>query len=136
MFSWNLREATRSVHVSYPVPFIATLLIVGGLCLIGAARLFDGAERAILLAIGCFTITAANVIVVWAVFFKPELLKSAGFSFLDKMIAVVGDSTMDPAATERLHAAMIGVVADLQSGRPKHVSRPNPSGSSNEGDEQ
>jgi hypothetical protein len=84
MFFLHLREATRSAYVSYPVPFITTLLLVGGLCLIGAARLFEGAERAILLGIGCLAIAAANATAVWAVFFKPELLKHDGFRFLDK----------------------------------------------------
>jgi hypothetical protein len=84
MFIWNLREVARSAYVSYPIPFIATLLIVSGLCLIGAARLFEGADRAVLLAMGCSAITATNVIVVWTVFFKPELLKADGFRFLDK----------------------------------------------------
>ncbi len=83
-FLWNLREVARSAYVSYPIPFITTLLIVGGLCLIGAARLFEGAERAILLGIGCLAITAANATAVWAVFFKPELVKHDGFRFLDK----------------------------------------------------
>jgi len=99
MFIWNLREVARSAYVSYPIPFITTLLIVGGLCLIGAARLFEGAERAILLGIGCLAITAVDVIVVWAVFFKPELLKSEGFRFLEK--SSLGGLRLGSAPTAR-----------------------------------
>ncbi len=120
MVTRNLREATSSVHVSYPVPYLATVLLLAGIAVIGLAAAFSGWERGLLIAFAGGFFFVALFAVVWSILARPELLKSERYMLLERMMEGVGDSDMDAAARERLHTRMLKALSE----RPLQLSQP------------
>jgi hypothetical protein len=120
MFSGNLREATRSVHVSYPVPYLATALLLAGLTIIGLATAFSGWEKGLLLGFAGSLFLVALFIVVWSVSARPDLLKSEKYVLLDRIMTGIGDKDMDPQARERLQMQVLGSLTSA----PGQITRP------------
>ncbi len=123
MFTGNLREATRSVHVSYPIPFMAALLLASGLTMAGLAVAASGWLAKLLAGLACILVFAAIGFMVLAVAFRPSLLRSEHFVFLDRMMDEFGDREMDPGARERLHGLMITSFAEKHSRLPSVYAR-------------
>ena len=72
----GFREVVRSVNVSYPIPFLATVLLAFALACLGASLAAIGALRWALAGIGCFAALSAIGLVGYATLRKPELLRS------------------------------------------------------------
>jgi len=120
MVTRNLREATRSVHVSYPAPYLATALLLSGIVVIGLATAFSGWERVLLLGFTGSLFLGALFLIVWSALARPELLKSEQYVLLDRMMTSMGDKRMDPRARARLQ---LQVLESLRPG-PGQMTRP------------
>jgi hypothetical protein len=98
------QEAIRSATVTYPVPFIlGTLLLFALLCL-GGSALVDRTDwlHGLLAVIGAFSGISAIGIVVYAVRFRPELLRSEHHVLRMTVANIIGDKEMDPATRDHL----------------------------------
>jgi len=123
MVTSNLREATRSVHVSYPVHYLATTLLLSGIVVIGLSTAFSGWEKVLLLGFTGSLFLVALLIILWSAFARPELLKSEKYVLLDRIMTGIGDDRMDPAARERLHMQVLGSLT-RDPGQITHSSTP------------
>jgi hypothetical protein len=101
------REVISGRQISYPVPYILVILCVLCLaCLIVAAHSAD-ATQTIALVLACSAFVTAIAILVFAVVFRPELLRSERHEQTMRLIDIVGDPEMDQADRAKLGTALL-----------------------------
>lgn len=76
MLSGGLKEAIGSLPTSYPVPFLARILCLIGLALVGLALVFQDAEGWMVLGVASLMFLVAIATIITAVFVNPALLRS------------------------------------------------------------
>ena len=106
----SFREATRTVTVSYPIPFLVATLLAFSLGCFGGALATSAALRWALTGTGALTTLAAVGFAADAVLHKPDLLRSERYSVLNRYIDLVGDnemSTTDRATLDRTMLAFL-----------------------------
>ena len=97
----GFREVVRSVNVSYPIPFLAAVLLAFALACLGASLAAIGALRWALAGIGCFAALSAIGLVGSATLRKPELLRSEEWTLANRYIDLFGDSQMEEVIRRR-----------------------------------
>jgi hypothetical protein len=95
MDSRVFQEAIRSATVTYPVPFIfSVLLLFAVICFGGCAFTIDWLH-VLLGIIGAGSAVSAVAIVMYAILFKPELLRSEHHVQSMTIAQIIGDKDMD-----------------------------------------
>ena len=89
------QEVTRTVTVSYPVPFMLACLLAFALGCFGvASTLSFGFFAGSILAAGMFAMVAAVFFAGYALLRRPDLLRSERFNLMNRYIDVRGDDRM------------------------------------------
>jgi hypothetical protein len=114
----SFREATRTVTVSYPIPFLVATLLAFGLGCFGGALAAWGPLRWVFVGIGAFTALIAIGLAVYAVLHKPDLLRSERYSLFNRYFDMLGDAEMDQAARDAAGKTILGFI---EPAVPKHA---------------
>jgi len=101
------REAIRTVTVSYPIPFLVTVLLASAVLIFSLSALVGtGVLRWLLAGCAIATMLTALGIVVYGVGRRPELLRSERFTLLSRYFEVIGDSAMTPEARSQMNVLL------------------------------
>ncbi len=103
----SFQEATRTVTVSYPIPFLVATLLAFWLGCFGGAMATADALRWILTGSGALTTLAAVGLAAYAVLYKPDLLRSERYSLLNRYIELAGDNEMSTTGRAALDRTML-----------------------------
>ena len=113
-------EVTRTVSVTYPVPFLVAILMAAALgCFAGALATTD-MLRWLIAGTGAVVALIALGIAVYAVICRPELLRSEQYNVINRYIDLVGDDRDRHTELSALDRTML---AFLDEAVPKKVAR-------------
>lgn len=98
----GFREAIRTATVSYPIPFMFSVLLAFALACFGLATISSDALRWVLAVTAALCTLSAVLMGVYAIVFREGLLRSERHSLVQRYIEALGDSDMDPAARNAL----------------------------------
>jgi hypothetical protein len=99
------REVISGRQISYPIPNILVILCVLCLaCLVVAVHSADATQT---IALASSALATAIAILVFAVVFRPELLRSERHEQTMRLIDIVGDPEMDQADRAKLITALL-----------------------------
>jgi len=111
-------EATKTASVSYPIPFILVTLLAFCLCCFGGAAFVSGVLLWVLIVAGCVTGLTGVALIVYAVFRRPELLRSERHSLAERYLDWANDPYLDDATRETAGKVILGLSHDM----PKRMS--------------
>jgi len=92
------REAIRTVDVSYPIPYLVSVVLAFGLALLAFACALGGALRICLVLAALACAAYALALIAFTVLRKPELLRSERHTQISRLIEVVSDRDTAPDA--------------------------------------
>jgi hypothetical protein len=101
----SFREVARSVSSSYQTTLVVALLLVFGLVCFGMSAAPSPLSATVVVTDGAMSSLAALGIVVYALFFKPELIRSERFQLTARALDMLEDSEVpenSQASIERL----------------------------------
>jgi hypothetical protein len=113
----SFREAIRTATVTYPVPYVVSVLLLFSLLCFGGSLTVTDALRWLLASIGAVAALGAVASFGYTLLAKPELLRSESHLLLTRIFDAVGDSDMDTKARERLTRAMLDASGERLSRR-------------------
>jgi hypothetical protein len=103
----SFREAIRTATVTYPVPYVVSVLLLFSLLCFGGSLTVTDALRWLLAGVGVVAALGAMAAFAYSLVLKPELLRSERHSLLTRFFDVLGDSDMDAVARERVGHAIL-----------------------------
>lgn len=104
------REVISWRQINYPVPYVLVILSVLCVAYLVIAMFAPASVQLVALVLGCGAFVIAAALLVVAVIFKPELLRSERHEQVMRLIDIVGDSEMAPAAQANLVTAVLDQV--------------------------
>ena len=128
----SFREAIRTATVTYPVPYVVSVLLLFSLLCFGGSLTVTDTLRWILAGVGVLAALSAMLAFGYALLVKPALLRSERHALLTRYFEVLGDSDMNATARERVSHAILDVVEPLV---PKRLVKDDPRGPSGSGQE-
>jgi hypothetical protein len=107
--SWSLfRQVTRTVTVSYPIPFIVSCLLAFALAFVGFGTAATSPWIAApLITTGCLIALAAVAYAGYALLRRPDLLRSERFNLVNRYIDVIGDNEVNRSGRDALDRTVL-----------------------------
>lgn len=100
MDSGSFREVLKTVHVSYPIPFVFTCLLAFGFFGFSGAFFSSGWLQVVLAGFGGLSSCIAFLIILYGVFLRPNLLRSERFEIAMRGFDILGDDHFNPQEKE------------------------------------
>lgn len=100
MDSGSFREVLKTVHVSYPIPFVFACLLAFGLFGFSGAFFSSGWLQVVLAGFGGLSSCIAFLIILYGVFLRPNLLRSERFEIAMRGFDILGDDHFNPQEKE------------------------------------
>ena len=110
----TFQEAIRSATVTYPIPFIFSILLLVTVLPASGVLLSTGWRSVFLAALSGFCAVAAVVLAGCAFALRPELLRSEPHVLRMTMASVIGDRDMPPDTGERVSHAVLEAAGPLR----------------------
>ncbi len=104
------REVISGRQISYPVPYLLVILSLLCVACLVIAMFARDTVQVIALVLGCGAFALGAAVLVVAIIFKPELLRSERHEQVMRLIDIVGDSEMGPTDRANLVTAVLGEV--------------------------
>jgi hypothetical protein len=111
------REATRTVSVSYPAPFLVVAFLAFSLVCLCLAVIAHGWLVLVLTGLGAFVAACGVGLGCYALLRRPDLLRSERYSLVTRFIEFVGNHDLDPSLREQLGHT----ISDLVRDHDRHV---------------
>jgi Na+(H+)/acetate symporter ActP len=102
-----LHEAIRSATVTYPIPFVFSVLLLFAVLCLGGSMVATEWLRVLLAVLGTGSAVSAIALVAYAIISRPETLRSEQHVLSMRMAQMIGDKDTDPAVRERLSQLVI-----------------------------
>ena len=121
------QEAIRTATVTYPIPFVFSILLLFAVLCFGGSLLAQPGLMILLASIGSLSTVSAIALVAYAALAKPELLRSERHVLSMRMAHILGDKDMDPTTRDRISHAVIdpGDRVTPKSGDRRKRNQPN-----------
>ena len=122
------QEAIRSATATYAIPFMSTVLLLFALLSLVRCALFNDAMRILLATCGSVSSITAIGSYIYAIFRKPELLRSEQHVERMTIANMIYDKDMDPAVRDQLGRTLLDRPGHLGRKTQKNDHRPSSSG--------
>jgi hypothetical protein len=120
--SREFREAIRTVDVSYPIPFILTVLLAFAVVCFGLAVAASELLRWLFVAFGGMAALVAFGLAAFAVLARPGLLRSERHSLVTRYLELLGDSDMDTPARDSAERAVLRYIGSGTEGTKRQAA--------------
>ncbi len=102
------QEAIRTATVTYPIPFVFSILLLFAVMCFGGSLLAQPGLMILLASVGSISTASAIVLVAYATLAKPELLRSERHVLSMRIAHIIGDKDMDPVTQDLINQAIVG----------------------------